>query len=217
MAKDKKAFVLYADLIHTVEKLPVDVRGELFTLILEYVNDKDPEPDNWQIAGVFEPIKQQLKRDLRKYEERADKSRKNGKLGGRPRKEEKPKKPTGFSKNLELKKKPDTDTVTDTVIDKDIYNINFNNLLSLINSTGGRKFEVINDTVKKKYKSLLKSGYTKEQIFNAIVNAHKDEFHVESNFKHLTPEYFSRPKTIDLHGMKEVKVESKPITGGLYD
>lgn len=70
MAENKKAFVLYADLIHTIEKLPADKAGELFKHILRYVNDLNPVTDDIIIEISFEPIKQQLKRDLRKYEEK---------------------------------------------------------------------------------------------------------------------------------------------------
>jgi len=68
MAKDKKAFVLYADLIHTVSKLPDKEAGMLFKHILNYVNDENPQTDNIVIEIAFEPIKQQLKRDLEKWE-----------------------------------------------------------------------------------------------------------------------------------------------------
>lgn len=70
MAENKKAFVLYADLIHTIEKLPSDKAGDLFKHILRYVNDLNPTTDDIIIEIAFEPIKQQLKRDLRKYEEK---------------------------------------------------------------------------------------------------------------------------------------------------
>lgn len=68
MAKDKKSFLLYCDLIHTVSKMPKDKAGELFIHILEYVNDKNPITDDLIIQLTFEPIKQSLKRDLEKYE-----------------------------------------------------------------------------------------------------------------------------------------------------
>jgi len=83
--------------------------------ILEYVNDKNPTTDNFIVDMSFEPIKQQLKRDLVKYEERAVRSRNNGKLGGRPKKEEKPKKPSGLNDNPDEPRKPDTVNVTGTV------------------------------------------------------------------------------------------------------
>jgi hypothetical protein len=67
MAKDKKGFILYSDLIHTINKLSDEQAGKLFKHILEYVNDNNPESDQFTEV-VFEPIKQTLKRDLQKYE-----------------------------------------------------------------------------------------------------------------------------------------------------
>ena len=64
MAENKKSFILYADLIHTINKLPDKKAGELFKHILCYVNDQNPKTDDLIINIAFEPIKQQLKRDL---------------------------------------------------------------------------------------------------------------------------------------------------------
>jgi len=76
MAYGKKSFVLYCDLIHTVKKLPKETRGDLFLLILQYVNDENPVvEDNLLLEVSFEPIKQQLKRDLKEWEgEKLDRS-----------------------------------------------------------------------------------------------------------------------------------------------
>jgi hypothetical protein len=69
MADNKKSFILYCDLIHTIEKLPDEKAGQLFKHILKYVNDKNPIIENDLILElVFEPIKQQLKRDLDAWE-----------------------------------------------------------------------------------------------------------------------------------------------------
>jgi hypothetical protein len=68
MAQEKKSFLLYVDLIHTMEKLNDEQTGRLFKHILRYVNDLDPEPQDQFTEVVFEPIKQCLKRDLIKYE-----------------------------------------------------------------------------------------------------------------------------------------------------
>jgi len=81
MADSKSSFILYCDLIHTVEKLPDEKAGELFKHILRYVNDQDPQAKDFIIEIAFEPIKQQLKRDLRDWElTKLDRST-NGKLG----------------------------------------------------------------------------------------------------------------------------------------
>jgi len=75
MAQGKKSFILYADLIHTVKKLPTEQAGKLLLHILEYVNDLNPETDDLMVEIAFEPIKQQLKRDLKGWEKRADRSK----------------------------------------------------------------------------------------------------------------------------------------------
>jgi hypothetical protein len=83
MASGKKSFVLYCDLIHTIEKMPNDKAGELFKHILAYVNDLNPTTNDLIIELTFEPIKQQLKRDLEKWEtEIKPKRTESGRLGG---------------------------------------------------------------------------------------------------------------------------------------
>jgi hypothetical protein len=68
MAENKKSFVLYCDIIHTIEQLSDEQAGHLFKHVLYYVNDLNPETDNVITKIAFEPIKQQLKRDLVRYE-----------------------------------------------------------------------------------------------------------------------------------------------------
>ncbi len=79
MAQDKKSFLLYCDLIHTVEKMPIEKAGELFIHILRYVNDQNPKTNDLIVDLTFEPIKQSLKRDLQKWESELE----NKSLGGR--------------------------------------------------------------------------------------------------------------------------------------
>lgn len=81
MVEDKKGFLLYTDLIHTIDKMPNDKAGELFKHILAYVNDLNPETEDLIIQLTFEPIKQQLKRDLLKYKESIIDKSNAGKLG----------------------------------------------------------------------------------------------------------------------------------------
>ena len=83
--------------------------------------------------------------------------------------------------------------------------IDFDKLLNFIKEKTGRQFQIINKSVKDKYKARLKEGYTKENIINAIINASQDAYHKEQKFKYLTPDYFSRAKSLDLHSFKEIK------------
>lgn len=116
--KDKKSFLLYCDLIHTIEKMPKDKAGELFCTILKYVNDEEPIVEDLVVSLVFEPIKQQLKRDLVKYNSLCDRNSANGAKGGRPKK---PKEPTGLNGLLDKPRKADSDTDTDNDTEKEIY------------------------------------------------------------------------------------------------
>lgn len=68
MATNKSSFLLYRDIVHTVKKLSNNDAGELFKHILLYVNDENPTTENVIVDIAFEPIKQSLKRDLKRYE-----------------------------------------------------------------------------------------------------------------------------------------------------
>lgn len=81
MAKDKKSFLVYCDLIHTVKKMKKEDAGELFLHLLEYTNDLNPVTENAIVELVFEPIKQQLKRDLKAYETSIEEKSLSGRLG----------------------------------------------------------------------------------------------------------------------------------------
>lgn len=124
MAKDKQSFLLYTDLIHLVNKLPNEKAGELFKFILSYVNDENPTTEDILIQVAFEPIKQSLKRDLLKYEKICNRNKDNGSKGGRPKSNDKPKKPTRLIKNPNEPKKADSDTDNDNDIDNVIDNDN---------------------------------------------------------------------------------------------
>jgi hypothetical protein len=103
MAKDKKSFVAYCDWLESFEELTDEEAGKLAKHLFRYVNDLNPEPPDKITKMCFIPIKQSLKRDLVKYEERADRARENGAKGGRPKTQKtqsvisEPKKPDSVS------------------------------------------------------------------------------------------------------------------------
>lgn len=149
MAEDKKGFVLYADLLHTVQKLPNDKAGELFKHILLYVNDQDPKTDDLLIDVTFEGIKQQLKRDLEKYYKTCERNKINGAKGGRPKNPTKPKKPTGLNGNPLEPKKPDSDNDTDNDIINRFKNNNHEALFMQLNIDPGLMPKYINEFIAK--------------------------------------------------------------------
>jgi hypothetical protein len=68
MAKDKTSFVLYSDSKSIIDLMTNEQAGLLLKTLFSYVNDENPVIDN-SIAIVFEMIKLQLKRDLKKWEQ----------------------------------------------------------------------------------------------------------------------------------------------------
>jgi len=89
MATDKKGFILYADQKELFDQLPNDKAGELIKHIFSYVNDESPETDDIILKLAFTPIKQQLKRDLVKFEETKVKRSEAGKKSAEARRNKK--------------------------------------------------------------------------------------------------------------------------------
>ena len=85
MAEEKKGFVLYCDILHTIQKLNDEQAGKLFKHILLYVNDFNPTCEDLITEIAFEPIKQSLKRDLLKWGEKIQKRSEAGKVGANKR------------------------------------------------------------------------------------------------------------------------------------
>ncbi len=115
MAKDKKSFISYCDWLETFEECTDEEAGRLVKHLFRYVNDLDPEAPDRMTKMLFLDIKRSLKRDLRKYEQRAERARENGKKGGRPKTQKtqsvnsEPRKPDSVNVNVNV-----TDTVNDT-------------------------------------------------------------------------------------------------------
>ena len=213
MAENKKSFILYADLIKSIEHLTYEEKGILLTHILEYVNDMNPILTDRLILTAWNPIELHLKRDLKKYEEvkakRSIAGKRSAELRALKNDEQNSTNSTSVESVQQCSTNPtdnDNDNVTDNVNVINNNNINFEKLLSFLNSKTGRNFKVINETTKKKYYARLKEGYTKDDILNAIINAVNSDYHKENNFKYLTPEFFSRADKLNLYS----SINNKP-------
>jgi len=168
MAKDKKGFILYADLIKVVSKLPDEIAGRLFKIILSYVNDLDVSIDDLLLEIAFEPIKNQLKRDLIKFEgvksKRSDAGKRSAELRALKKEEQNATNSTSVESVQQSSTNPTvTDTVNDTVTVTDkVKDINkqkekapvFNFRKELLNLGGDE--ELVSDwmMVRKKLKAI---------------------------------------------------------------
>ena len=222
MAENKKSFVLYADLIKSIEHLTYEEKGILLTHLLEYVNDMNPILTDRLILTAWNPIELQLKRDFKKYEEVKEKRSIAGKRSAELRALKNDEQNSTNSTSVESVKQcstnstdNDNDNVTDNVNVINNNNINFDKLLSFLNSKTGRNFKVINDVTKKKYKARLKDGYTKDDILNAIINAVNSEYHKENGFKYLTPEFFSRADKLNMYSNTNDKPKENNVKKSL--
>jgi uncharacterized phage protein (TIGR02220 family) len=94
------------------------------------------------------------------------------------------------------KQKTDEQTIAPTKVDA-VEPIDFEKLLSFINFSFGRKFQVINKKVRASFNARIKEGYTKDQITDAINNCKEIAYHKEKNYQYCTPEFFSRSEILD--------------------
>lgn len=117
MAEGKKKVIFYTNWADTFKKLSNEEAGKLIKHFCGYIKDEDPEPEDRLTELLFDPIKDTLKRDLKRWEERSERNRINGQKGGRPQKTESvSEKPIGLNQNP---KKADKDNDTDIDIVKD--------------------------------------------------------------------------------------------------
>jgi uncharacterized phage protein (TIGR02220 family) len=86
-------------------------------------------------------------------------------------------------------------------INKEQETIDYDKLLKYINLTFDKKFQKVNDKAKKQFNARLKD-YPKDTFKIVIDNLKNDEYHKETSYKFITPEYISREKTVELHSHK---------------
>lgn len=81
MAEGKNSILIYTEWIEIFESLQDDEAGRLIKHLFRYINDKDPIAPDRITELSFIPIKQSLKRALRKWESELENKSNGGKLG----------------------------------------------------------------------------------------------------------------------------------------
>ncbi|MDH5825804.1 DUF6291 domain-containing protein [Sphingobacterium faecium] len=171
MAQEKKAFVVYVDWESQFNLLSDEEAGKLIKHIFSYVNDKDPEfsPDERLLTMAFDPIKKQLKRDLKKYEGIKQKRSEAGKKSAELRAFQSQQvltsvdfvehNSTNVNKAQQASTNPTvTDIVKDTVIVTDTVTVKD----SVINTIGDPHTKILNSFGKQPIENLKKNcaGHT---------------------------------------------------------
>lgn len=211
MAENKKGFLMYASYLELFEELDNESCGKLIKTIIRYVNDLNPEPDP-DIKGVFILIKQQLKRDLNKWDDIKAKRSIAGKASADSKKQQKATKST----SVESVEQTSTKSTVDVDVDVDVINsnnlsVNWMGLVSQFNEITGKNVRVISDEVKRKIKARLKEGYSKQDIVDAITNCYNDQYHKETNHKYLTLEFISRPAKMEKYATMSTSAKKENI------
>jgi len=171
MAENKKSFVLYADLIHTVRHLSKEDAGELFMHILSYVSDENPVTENAIVKISFEPVKQQLKRDLIKWEEIKVKRSDAGKISAEKKKQQ------SATKSTHVESVKQTSTKSTVSVNDNVnvtVNVNDNNRNTLSHE------KVVSETVDNEIfceqsAMTLKADYN---VFVAFISERLDEMKI---------------------------------------
>lgn len=121
MAKKRDTTVFYQNQIEICKKyFNAEQFGRLMMALFEVEDGNSPEVAD-DIAIAFEFMSLQKRIDREKYEEKCRKNRENGKLGGRPKKGEKPKKANGSFKNPNDDDDEDDDEEIMMMNDEDIH------------------------------------------------------------------------------------------------
>lgn len=156
MAKDKKSFVLYSDLLKSIEHLTNEEKGILFNHLLEYVNDLNPVLEDRLILTAWKPIELQLKRDLIKFEEVKAKRSKAGKKSAEVRKAKSAETDSTHVKSVKQRSTNSTVNVNDNVNDNVI---NIPVLKEFISYAKSKKKDLSAMNLKLKYDSWVENGW----------------------------------------------------------
>ena len=197
----KKSFILHIDSLEILDHLTDEQSGKLFRAIRDFHNGIEPELD-FGLKMAFLPFQNQFKRDLEKYNSQCEINRANGRNGGRPKKTEqsepvleKPIQTESKRKNLDSENENENENGNEN---KTIQiPMEFVGLLDWFNQCFHKRSRIFPKSIQTKYKNLFRDGFTIDDVKNAMINARKDQFHIDSKFKHCTLEFFSRAEKID--------------------
>ncbi len=190
MAENKKSFVLYTDSKGLIDQLPDEIAGRLFKHIFAYVNDENPISDELILNIAFEPIKNQLKRDLVKWSNQTDQRRQAGLKSAEIRKRN--------ATSVNERSISSTDNVNVSVSVNDSVSDNVNDSVILLKKETKSIFSF--------ERSLLDYGFDRQLVTDWLkVRKTKKATNTETAFKNFIAEIEQR--TCNINEILEVCVE----------
>ena len=175
----KGYFCAYYSYLEAIELLTDEERGRLFTALLEYASTGEAKSLSGNERFIFPSIRGQIDRDSKAYEQKADRARKNGSCGGRPKKgnscdagsEKTENNQVGFKKPKSSKEK-DKEKDKDKDMDKDKDN---HRLSTMIAPAGARETTTSDDLLEFSVKSFKGSRQVMQSDIQAAVESMGEE------------------------------------------
>gem|GEM_PF-3162730 len=210
---NKDGFLIYKSQYSPIKILTTEEKSELLDAIFSYqiegkIGDLSP-----RVCIAFAFIKNQFEIDNAKYKMTCEKNSINGSKGGRPG-SNKPKKPSGLYSNPKNPDEPqkadnDKDNGKDNDKDKKYNRLSqvvftskksdlFKEFIERFNKVTNRRYTV-NKKLEGQLNARIKEGRTLDEIIQALENAKKVKYHIESNFNYLTPEFISRADKLNAY------------------
>ncbi len=175
MAEDKKSFVVYSDWYGVFKEIPDDLAGKLIKHIFSYVNDENPQSDDFMINALFSQIKNTLKRDLEKWESQKKQRSEAGKRSAEKRNATKTN-----DRSISFNEPERKSTVKCNMLD---VNVNVNDFLLEKETKENLGNSILNETVKtpdpEKEKSCAKKEKQKPPNLDEFLDYAKETYQNE--------------------------------------
>jgi len=168
MANGKKSFILYCDQKGTWEKLDNEQAGKLIKHIIAYVNDDNPPEPDFVTGLAFEPIKAQLKRDLKKWENQHERRVEAGRKGGQARANNAKQDQAKPSNAKQIQANQAVNGNVNVNVNASVNVNDIKEIVNYLNGALGSKYKHSTETTKASIQARFNQGFTVEDFKQVI-------------------------------------------------